>query len=212
MSSRDSSSSTANAPKSPSAKKKMKEFFSKDGKFLIMKPLVVALFLVLPLTLLLCIATDPVQSDNTSLGLVVHLYTSATSLLITLAACVLKGLLLLPFYLAFFTINVLLWLFNCNETVVEQIVTTAAAAGPDLQDRLLEALLMLIPSGLLTTLIYLYLNAGKPVKQGGETILLLNSKGDWEFAPSTQTMEDLEHWMKLVACASFDYMKLMVVE
>ena len=34
-----------------------------------------------------------------------------------------------------------------------------------LQDRLLEALLMLIPSGLLTTLIYLYLNAGKPSKQ-----------------------------------------------
>ena len=34
-----------------------------------------------------------------------------------------------------------------------------------LQDRLLEALLMLIPSGLLTTLIYLYLNAGKPIKQ-----------------------------------------------
>jgi len=28
----------------------------------------------------------------------------------------------------------------------------------------------------------------------------------------TQTMEDLEAWMKLVACASYDYMKLMVVE
>ena len=75
-----------------------------------------------------------------------------------------------------------------------------------LQDRLLEALLMLIPSGLLTTLIYLYLNAGKPTKQvlghvilallvkswlnltlqAGETILLLNSKGDWEFAPSAK--------------------------
>ena len=34
-----------------------------------------------------------------------------------------------------------------------------------LQDRLLEALLLLIPSGLLTTLVYLYLNAGKPTKQ-----------------------------------------------
>jgi len=28
----------------------------------------------------------------------------------------------------------------------------------------------------------------------------------------TQSMEDLEAWMKLVACASYDYMKLMVVE
>ena len=34
-----------------------------------------------------------------------------------------------------------------------------------LQDRLLEALLLLIPSGLLTTLVYLYLNPGKPIKQ-----------------------------------------------
>ena len=69
-----------------------------------------------------------------------------------------------------------------------------------MQNRLLEALLLLIPSGLLTTLAYLYLNAGKPTKQvrhiilvnccpeilqnlmqGGETILLLNSKSDWDF-------------------------------
>ena len=115
------------APKSSSsAKKKIREFFSKDGKFLMMKLLMVALFLVVPLTLLLCVATDPVQSDNTRLGFVVHLYISATSVLIILAACVLKGLLLLPLYLAFFTINFLLWLFNCNETVVDQIVTTAA--------------------------------------------------------------------------------------
>ena len=121
------------APKSSSsAKKKIKEFFSKDGKFLMMKLLMVALFLVVPLTLLLCVATDPVQSDNTRLGFVVHLYINATSVLITLAAFVLKGLLLLPLYLAFFTINFLLWLFNCNETVVDQIVTTAAT-GPDLQ-------------------------------------------------------------------------------
>ena len=28
----------------------------------------------------------------------------------------------------------------------------------------------------------------------------------------SSTMEDLEAWMKLIACASYDYMKLMVVE
>ena len=74
-----------------------------------------------------------------------------------------------------------------------------------MQDGLLEALLLLIPSGLLTTLVYLFLNAGKPTKQvghikmfnwcpqilqnlvqGGETILLLNSKVDWEYAPSAK--------------------------
>ena len=74
-----------------------------------------------------------------------------------------------------------------------------------MQNCLLEVLLLLTPSGLLTTLVYLYLNAGKPTKQvrhiklvsccpemlqnplqGGETILLLNSKGDWEYAPSAK--------------------------
>merc|ERR1711913_124355 len=153
--------------------------------FMYGKLLVLALFLVLPLTLLLRLATSSMQSDNTWLGFVVHLYISATCVLITLGAFLLKALHLLPLYLAFITINFLLWLFNCNKPVVDQIVTTAAA-GPDLQDRLLGALLMLIPSGLLTTLVYLYLNAGKPTKQDGETILLLNSKGDWEYAPSAK--------------------------
>ena len=72
-----------------------------------------------------------------------------------------------------------------------------------MQNCLLEVLLLLTPSGLLTTLVYLYLNAGKPTKQvchngknvqkltfhmmqDGETILLLNSKGDWEYAPSAK--------------------------
>ena len=112
---------------STSAKKKFKEL--KGGKFL-MQLLVVALFLVLPLTLLLCLVTDSVQS--TWLGFVVHLYISATCVIITLGAFLLKGLLLLPLYLAVFTINFLLWLFNCNEPVVEQILTTATT-GPDLQ-------------------------------------------------------------------------------
>ena len=104
-----------------------KEFLVKYGKLL-----VVALFLVLPLTLLFCLATDFVQSDKFWLSFVAHLYISATYVLITLSAFLLKALLLLPLYLTFFTINFLLWLFNCNETVVDQIVTTAAA-GPDLQ-------------------------------------------------------------------------------
>ena len=110
---------------SSSPKKKTKEFSVKSGKYL-MQLLMVALFLVLPFTLLLCLATNSMQSDNTWLAFVVHLYISASSVLITLAAFLFKGLLLLPLYLAFFTINFLLWLFNCNETVVDQIVTTAA--------------------------------------------------------------------------------------
>ena len=49
------------APKSSPAKKKIKEFLVTYG----MQLLMVALFLVIPLTLLLCLATDTVQSDNT---------------------------------------------------------------------------------------------------------------------------------------------------
>ena len=42
-----------------------------------------------------------------------------------------------------------------------------------MQNRLLEVLLLLlIPSGLLTTLVYLYLNAGKPTKQVRHIILV----------------------------------------
>ena len=126
-----SSRSNSLADMSTSAKKKSMERMTMTGKFL-MQLLVVALFLVLPLTLLLCLATDSVQSDNTWLAFVVHLYTNATCVLITLAAFLFKGLLLLPLYLAVFTINFLLWLFNCNEPVVEQILTTATT-GPDLQ-------------------------------------------------------------------------------
>ena len=106
------------------SKKKIMEFSVTYG----MQLLMVALFLVIPITLLLCLATDTVQSDNTWLGFVAYLYISATSVLITLAAFLLKGLLLLPLYLAFTTINFLPWLFNCNETVVNHTVTTDAAS------------------------------------------------------------------------------------
>ena len=85
------------------------------------------LLIMIPITLLLCLATDTVQSNNTWLGFVAHLYISATSILITLAAILLKGLLLLPLYLAFATRNFLLWLFNCHKTVA------TAAASLDLQ-------------------------------------------------------------------------------
>ena len=57
--------------------KKFKELKDGKAKFL-MQLLVVALFLVLPLTLLLCLATDSMQNDNSWLGFIVHLYISAT--------------------------------------------------------------------------------------------------------------------------------------
>ena len=46
-----------------------------------------------------------------------------------------------------------------------------------MQNCLLEVLLLLTPSGLLTTLVYLYHNAGKPTKQACH-IILINTKPD----------------------------------
>ena len=54
-----------------------------------MQLLMVALFMVIPITLLLCLATDTVHCR----AIVAHLY------IITLAAFLLRGLLLLPLFL-----------------------------------------------------------------------------------------------------------------
>ena len=70
------------APKSFPAKKKIMEFSMTFGLQLLM----VALFRVIRITLLLCLATDTVQSENTWVSFVAHLYISAISVLTTLAA------------------------------------------------------------------------------------------------------------------------------
>ena len=142
----DSSSSKKNATKSPNnytllAKKSLsttkeffnkslsttKEFFKKDDKFL-MQLLVSAVLLLLPITLLLGLATDSVQRENnTWLGFIVHLYIVASSALISLAALLVKWMILIPLYLVSFALTFPFWLF-CKETAVVQI-----AAGPSLQ-------------------------------------------------------------------------------
>ena len=51
------------------------------------------------------------------------------------------------------------------------------------QDLLVEALVVLLASSLLTCLVALFLSRGR--SQGArETVLRINSKGDWEYAPS----------------------------
>jgi hypothetical protein len=51
------------------------------------------------------------------------------------------------------------------------------------QDQLVKALLVLLPSSLLSSLVVLYLSRGRK-QEAGETILRINSQGDWEYAPS----------------------------
>ena len=89
----------------------------------------VALLLVFPITLLLCL---PTNLESTCLGLVLHVYINATTALIAVAFLLLKGLLLCTLNLGIFALNFLLWLFNCNETVA-QLVVTKTYDGPGLQ-------------------------------------------------------------------------------
>jgi len=42
--------------------------------------------------------------------------------------------------------------------------------------------------------------------------IAFHGEGKRTYIAATESQEDLEEWMKIVACASFDYMKLMVVE
>ena len=100
-----------------------KEFFKEDDKFL-MQLLVSAVLLLLPITLLLCLATDSVQRENnTWLGFIVHLYIVASSALISLAALLVKWMILTPLYLVSFALTFPFWLF-CKETAVVQIATS----------------------------------------------------------------------------------------
>ena len=96
---------------------------------LLLQTLTVALLLVFPFTLLLCLATN---LENTCLGLVLHVYINATTALIAMTFLLLKGLLLCTLNLSIFALNFLLWLFNCNETVA-QLVVTQTDDGPGLQ-------------------------------------------------------------------------------
>jgi len=42
--------------------------------------------------------------------------------------------------------------------------------------------------------------------------IAFHGEGKRTYVAATESQEDLEEWMKILACASFDYMKLMVVE
>ena len=54
----------------------------------------------------------------------------------------------------------------------------------DRKRKMVEAVLLLIHSGLLMMIIKKYMTRSN--KAGGQTILQINSKGDWEYAPSNK--------------------------
>ena len=58
------------------------------------------------------------------------------------------------------------------------------AVVDDGKRKLVEAVLLLVPSGMLPMIIKKYLSMSR--RKDGKTILLINSKGDREFAPSNK--------------------------
>ena len=119
------------------------------------------------------------------LGYFLHYQLQLASVLIVGVFCFFKYLLLGPLLLAKYLIVLLMWLLGCGgkQMLVKKICPEAVAMD-DGKKKLLEAALLLIPSGLLTLLMMKYMDG--PMKKDGETILLINCKGDWEFAPSNK--------------------------
>ena len=119
------------------------------------------------------------------LGYFLHYQLQLASVLIVGVFCFFKYLLLGPLLLAKYLIVLLMWLLGCGgkQMLVKKICPEAVAMD-DGKKKLLEAALLLIPSGLLTLLMMKYMDG--PMKKDGETILLINYKGDWEFAPSNK--------------------------
>ena len=119
------------------------------------------------------------------LGYFLHYQLQLASVLIVGVFCFFKYLLLGPLLLAKYLIVLLMWLLGCGGK--QKVVSSPLMKiCPEMDDKkkLLEAALLLIPSGLLTLLMMKYMDG--PMKKDGETILLINCKGDWEFAPSNK--------------------------
>ena len=124
------------------------------------------------------------------LGYILHYKLKLVSVLLVSVCGLLKYLFLGPLLLAKYLVVFLMWLLGCggkqkvlaSPSLVKMICPDVVV--DDGKRKLVEAALLLIPSGMVTLIIKKYLSM--PKIKDGETILLLNSKGDWEFAPSNK--------------------------
>ena len=141
----------------------------------------------------LMINQDAIRSaDGTSfLGYFLHLKVQFVSGLLMSVCGLLKYLLLGPLLLAQYLVVFVMWLLGCGKQnvlastpLVREMAKVCLEKMDDGKKKLMEAVLLLIPSGLLTMLIKKYL--GRSNRADGATILLINSKGDWEYAPSNK--------------------------
>ena len=137
-----------------------------------------------------------VQALLTGLVTLTYLDSATVASVLLPSSCVaglLGQLLSLPLLLARHVVLFLRWILACDASAA--VVVAAAPSGkvrrrPSTaslhQGRLVEALLVMLPSGLLTALVSLYLARGAGGRRAGDTILRINSAGDWEFGPSAK--------------------------
>ena len=125
-----------------------------------------------------------VQAFLTGLVTLAYLDSATVASVLLPSSCVaglLGQLLSLPLLLARHVVLFLRWILACDASAA--VVVAAAPSG---KGRLVEALLVMLPSGLLTALVSLYLSRGSGGPRAGDTILRINSAGDWEFGPSAK--------------------------
>ena len=170
----------------------IKEHFRGKGRLLV-KLLVFQAFLIGVLTFL-CL-TRPCEDDiqsQANLGYFLHFKIKILSGFLVSVCGLLKYFIIGPLVLAQYLVALLMWILGCGKQEVlasfplvkKMADVCLEKVDEDGKRKLLEAILLLIPSGLLTMLIKMYL--GRSKKKDGETILLINNKGDWEYAPSNK--------------------------
>ena len=125
------------------------------------------------------------------LGYFLHFQIQLASGLLTSVFGLLKYLLLGPLFLVQYLVVFLMWLLGCGKEQVlasfpfmQETTQICLENVDDGKRKLMEAVLLLIHSGLLTMLIKKYM--ARSSRPGGQTILQINSKGDWEYAPSNK--------------------------
>ena len=130
---------------------------------------------------LLCLGHANYSGDGeggpTSMAYIHHFYITIASGLVVLVGILLR-LLLLPFALLRHILSSLYWLLGCPAAAV--VVEAEGSSW------VVKALLVMVPSGLLTGLASLSMGGGREAREAGGTTLLPSPAGTWHFAHSSK--------------------------
>ena len=150
---------------------RIKEYFRGKGSLLV--KILVGQALLIGILTFFCLTRE--NSDNQDTEPVVFI----------------KYLILLPVFSVKYLMVFLMWLLGCDgkqedlRVVVNIMDHVSGGVDDDSITKLLETVLLLLLLGMLAVIMFLWAKSFKR-KNTGETILQINSKGDWEYAPSNK--------------------------